>query len=107
MTLEQACTCVNAVHAADFALNTVEQILAYDPQGEGGTVEAFELLRLALAQFLDRLSVQFERRLPASRDTILDVFRDLGANLDTQRSLGRTGEMTDPLAYPMRLGPMQ
>lgn len=101
MTFEQACACVNAIHEADFALSHVERILDNDSEGELGTDEAFRLLRLALSQFMYRLSAQLERRLPLSRDALLDAFGDLGANLDQQRALYADYDLERPFTYPM------
>src|SRR5438105_1456149 len=94
ITFEEAGHCLNALFAADLALNAVEKHLEVYPGTECGTDDAFQLLRLALSNFVHRYTQQCDRRGLGTDAEFVEC--DHGALLDTQRF---TRDQGDPVAF--------
>ena len=63
MTFDDYQACLNALFAADRQLNLVQARFAASGAA-GGTLDAFQLLRLAMVQCLERLEQQYARQYP-------------------------------------------
>ena len=88
MTFDEYQSCFNALFAADRQLNLVQARFAAS-DAAGGTLDAFQLLRLALVQCLERLEQQYAQQYPDHE------LADVTALLDAQRALEgqRAGEL--------------
>jgi len=78
MTFDDYQSCLNALFAADRQLNLVQARFAASGAA-GGTIDAFQLLRLAMVQCLERLEQQYARQYPDHE------LADVCALLDAQR----------------------
>ena len=79
MTFDDYQACFNALFAADRQLNLVQARFAAG-DAAGATLDAFQLLRLALVQCLERLEQQYARQYPDH------ALADVCALLETQRA---------------------
>ena len=79
MTFDDYQACLNALFAADRQLNLVQARFAASGAG-GGTIDAFQLLRLAMVQCLERLEQQYARQYPDHE------LADVCALLEAQRA---------------------
>ena len=79
MTFDDYQACLNALFAADRQLNLVQARLAASGAA-GGTLDAFQLLRLAMVQCLERLEQQYARQYPDHE------LADVCALLEAQRA---------------------
>ena len=87
MTFDDYQACLNALFAADRQLNLVQARFAAS-DAAGGTLDAFQLLRLALVQCLERLEQQYARQYPDHE------LADVCALLEAQRAPDqRAGEL--------------
>ena len=79
MTFDDYQACLNALFAADRQLNLVQARLAASGAA-GATLDAFQLLRLAMVQCLERLEQQYARQYPDHE------LADVCALLEAQRA---------------------
>ena len=79
MTFDDYQACFNALFAADRQLNQVQAWFTAR-SAAGGTLDAFQLLRLALVQCLERLEQQYARQYPDHE------LADVCALLEAQRA---------------------
>jgi hypothetical protein len=79
MTFDDYQACFNALFAADRQLNLVQARFAAS-DAAGSTLDAFQLLRLAMVQCLERLEQQYARQYPAHE------LADVCALLEAQRA---------------------
>ena len=79
MTFDDYQACFNALFAADHQLNRVQARFAVS-DAAGGTLDAFQLLRLAMVQCLERLEQQYARQYPDHE------LADVCALLEAQRA---------------------
>ena len=88
MTFDDYQACLNALFAADRQLNLVQARLAASGAA-GATLDAFQLLRLALVQCLERLEQHYARQYPDHE------LADVCALLEAQRApeVQRAGEL--------------
>ena len=66
MTFDDYQACLNALFAADRQLNLVQARFAASGAA-GATLDAFQLLRLAMVQCLERLEQQYASAVPGPR----------------------------------------
>ena len=79
MTFDDYQACLNALFAADRQLNLVQARFAASGAA-GATLDAFQLLRLAMVQCLERLEQQYARQYPDHE------LADVCALLEAQRA---------------------
>ena len=79
MTFDDYQACLNALFAADRQLNLVQARFAASGAA-GATLDAFQLLRLAMVQCLERLEQQYAREYPDHE------LADVCALLEAQRA---------------------
>jgi hypothetical protein len=79
MTFDDYQACLNALFAADRQLNLVQTRLAASGAA-GSTLDAFQLLRLAMVQCLERLEQHYARQYPDHE------LADVCALLEAQRA---------------------
>src|ERR671939_798815 len=79
MTFDDYQACLNALFAADRQLNLVQARFAAS-DAAGATLDAFQLLRLALVQCLERLEQHYARQYPDHE------LADVCALLEAQRA---------------------
>src|SRR5262249_46629508 len=85
MTFDDYQACLNALFAADRQLNLVQARFAAS-DAAGATLDAFQLLRLAMVQCLERLEQQYARQYPDH------PLADVCALLETQRAPESQGD---------------
>jgi hypothetical protein len=88
MTFDDYQACFNALFAADRQLNLVQARFAASGAA-GATLDAFQLLRLAMVQCLERLEQQYARQYPDHE--LADVCALLEAQRDPE--VQRDGEL--------------
>ena len=79
MTFDDYQACLNTLFASDRQLNLVQARLAAS-DAAGATLDAFQLLRLAMVQCFERLAQQYARQYPDH------ALADVCALLEAQRA---------------------
>jgi hypothetical protein len=92
MTFDNYQACLNALFAADRQLNLVQARFAASGAA-GATLDAFQLLRLAMVQCLERLEQQYARQYPDHE------LPDVCALLGEQGDAG--GNFKTPVEWPV------